>query len=75
MTGPSQMLTGLAGTSFFVIMVDGSTAGMPSIPIKTDELVITRDKPPEAKDRFLGPSSDGTTVRGWINLKAVGIDG
>jgi hypothetical protein len=33
------------------------------------------DKPPGARDRFLGLSSDGSKVKGWINLKAVGMDG
>jgi len=63
-------LTNYAGTTLHAVMINGSVAMAPSVPIRTSEIVVTRGKPRERLDRFLGLDDSG-----WTDLKGVGIDG
>ncbi|HIH50232.1 MAG: hypothetical protein ABSE71_00285 [Candidatus Micrarchaeaceae archaeon] len=67
----------LAGTPIRAITINSTASLMQSVPVRTDNLVITSKKPEERADRFLGVLRIGADKwEGWIDLaRAAGIDG
>jgi hypothetical protein len=69
--------TTLAGTPALVVKIDETDSLMQSVPVETRGLVITRYKPKDREDRFLGVLRlPHDRWEGWVDLaRGAGIDG
>ena len=62
--------TNIAGTTMQAIMLNGAAAIPTGIPIRSNELIVTSEKPIEMRDRYLG-----YLKKSWMDYKERGIDG